>query len=232
MRPPSTVSPTVPGERRVGGPLPEIAGGSAAQIPPCAQPQHRHAGETGDRRERVDPDHCDDGEQRRHGRDQRLGQCEADRAGERVDVRRRAGDQVARPGALDGRERQAQHPIHEVLAQLREHLLGEDERGPPREPRDDRLHRDEEREEEHDAVDVRRGRARDDGLDERAEQRRACQAGAGGEGVEDEDARDATAVAPAERPRLEAQLGAVRDREKGGHGRLAHASSPLVTVSR
>ena len=72
---------------------------------------------------------------------------------------------------------------------------------------------------EHDAVDVRRRRARDDGLDERAEQRRAGEAGAGGERVEGEDARERPAVAPAERPRLEAQLGAVRDRQEGAHGR-------------
>ena len=121
MRPPSTVSPTVPLSVAYAAPLPEVARGRAAQVPARADPERGDAGDAGQCRERVDPDRGGDGQERRHGRDQRLRQGEADGARQRVDVRRRAGDQVAGAGPLDGRERQREHAPHEVLAQLGEH---------------------------------------------------------------------------------------------------------------
>jgi hypothetical protein len=58
-------------------------------------------------------------------------------------------------GALDGGERQREHAVHEVLAQLGEHLLGEHERGAAREPGQHRLREQERGEDEHGLVDVR-----------------------------------------------------------------------------
>ena len=162
-------------------------------------------------------------------RDQRLGDGEADRARERVDVGRRARDEVAGAGALDGRERQREHAPHEVLAQLGEHLLREHERRAPREPGEDRL-RDQE---------ARRARAR-------ACRRRLvvvpfctdCTSAPSSGGP----ARPAAAAAAcrrdhrrrararwrrAEAPRLRAQLRALGDGQQ-----LAHSSSPRVTMSR
>ena len=100
-------------------------------------PERRHARQARQRGERVHDHGGDHGERRRDRGDQRLGDGEADRPRERVDVGRRARDEVAGAGALDGRERQREHAPHEVLAQLGEDLLGEHERRPPREPRDE-----------------------------------------------------------------------------------------------
>ena len=55
---------------------------------------------------------------------------------QRVDVPGGAGDQVAGAGALDRRQRQRDDPLHELLAQLGEHLLAEDEGLPARGPGD------------------------------------------------------------------------------------------------
>ena len=126
-------------ERRVGGPFPEVPRRRAMEVPARAEPEERHADDARERRDRADPDGCGDGQHRRHRSDQRLGNGEADRPRERVDVRGRARDQVAGAGALDGRERQGQHAQHEVLAELGEHLLGEDERRAPGEERENRL---------------------------------------------------------------------------------------------
>ena len=109
----------------------------------------------------------------------------------------------------------------------REHLLGEDERRAPREPREDRLGEQEDGEDEHERVDVAARRPVLDRLDERAEEGRAGEAGGGGERVQAEHPDEPAAVAAAEQPRLRAQLGPVCDRQE-----LAHSSSPRVTVSR
>ena len=85
----------------------------------------------------------------------RLRHGEADRARQRVDVGGRPRDQVAGAGALDRRERQREHAAHEVLAQLGEHLLGEHERGAPREQGQRSSARRGRREHEDDLVDVR-----------------------------------------------------------------------------
>ena len=117
--------------------------------------------------------------------------------------------------------------MHEVLAQLGEHLLGEHERGAAGEPGQHRLREQERGEDEHDLVDVRARRAFLDGLDEAAEQRRAGEACGSGGAVERDDPRKPAAVAAGEDARLGAQLAAAGDGEE-----LAHSSSPRVTVSR
>ena len=159
--------------------------------------------------------------------DQRLRDGEADGARERVDVGGRARDEVAGPGALDGRERQREHAAHEVLAQLGEDLLREHERGPAREPGEDRLDDEEDREQADDLVHVRRRRAVLHGLDERAEERRSGEAGSRGGRVQADHAEQRPPVAAPEPTRLRAQLVAGRDREQ-----LVHRSSPRVTVQR
>ena len=146
VRPPSTVSLTVPASARVRRALPEVARRGALQVPARAHEEHRNADDARQRGEGAHPDRGRDREHRRDRRDQRLGHGEADRAGERVDVGGRPGDEVTRPCALDGRERQPEHAAHEVLAQLGEHLLGQHERGPAREPGQDRLDDEEDRE--------------------------------------------------------------------------------------
>ena len=157
-------------------------------------------------------------------RDRRLGNSEPDRPGERIDIGGRARDEVADPGAFHGRERQSQHPAHEVLAQLREHPLGEDERGPAGEEREDRLRHEEDGEDRHDTVDLGRVDTRLEPLHERAEERRAHEAGGGGKGVQDENADHRAPVAAGERRCLAAHLGRARDRQE-----LAHAATPPAT---
>ena len=79
---------------------------------------------------------------RRDGADEDRRDAEADDVRERLDVVRRARDEVAGAGPLDGRQRQLDDPAHELLAQLGEDRLAHDERGPAGEPRDDGLHDD------------------------------------------------------------------------------------------
>ena len=78
----------------------------------------------------------------------------------------------------------AEHARHELLAQAGEDLLGEHERGTPREPGQHGLRDDEARQERSELVDVRGRRAVDDVLDEPAEQRRAGEPRNRGEGVQ------------------------------------------------
>ncbi len=210
-------------EGRVRGALPQVTGRRMTEVPPRAHDQNRHADDAGKRGDRAHPDGCTDDEERGHARDRRLGNREPDRPGERVDVGGRARDEVADPGALHGRERQRQHPAHEVLAQLREHPLGEDERGPAGEEREDRLRHEEDGEDRHDTVDLGRVDLRLQPLHERPEEWRADEAGGGGEGVQDENADHRAAVAAREECSLAAHLLGARDRQE-----LAHAtrSSP------
>ena len=215
------------GHARVRGPLPQVAGRRAAQVPARADDERQHSGEARERGGRAHPDGGDDGEDRRDGRDQRLRDGEADGALHRGDVGGRARDEVAGAGALDGRQRQREHAVHEVLAQLREHLLGEHERGAAREQRQRRLREQEGGEDEHDLVDVGTRRPFLDGLDETAEQGRPGEARGSSGAVERDDECETAAVAPGEDPRLGAQLDAAGDGEE-----LAHSSSPRVTVSR
>ena len=215
------------GHGRVGRALPQVALGRAAQVPAGADQDRGQADDARQRGDRADEDRRDDRQHRRHRRDQRLGDREAHRPRERVDVRSRARDEIAGAGALDGRERQREDAAHEVLAQAREHLLGEDEGRAAREPRQDRLREHEAGQQRDDAVDVGRGRAVLDRLDELAEQARAGQPGDRGEPVQPEHDEEGAPVLPEERCRMGADLRPVGDREP-----LAHAASSLVTVAR
>ena len=213
-------------ERRVRGALAEVALRRPPEVP--ARPDHdrRDPGDEGERRGRAHPDRGGDGQRRRQGGDQGLGDREADRAGERVDVGGRARDEIARPGALDGREREGEDAAHEVLPQLGEDLLGDHEGGAPGGPGEAGLEDHEPGEDDHDGVDVRLRRPVPDRLDEPAEQHRPDEAGSRGEGMEQDDARERPAVAARERPGVRAQGRAVGDRQQ------AHSLSPRVTVSR
>ena len=215
------------GDLCVGGPLPEVAGGRAAEVPACADDERQHAGKAGERRGRTHPDGGHDRQHDRHGGDQSLRDGEADGALHRGHIGGRARDEIAGAGAFDGRERQREHAVHELLAQLGEHLLGEHERRAAREPRQHRLREQERGEHEHRLVDVRARGAFVDGLDEAAEQRRAGEARGSGGAVERDDQRERAAVSSGEDAGLVAQLAAAGDREE-----LAHSSSPRVTVSR
>ena len=215
------------GHRRVGGALAEVALRRPAEIPAGADHDRRDAGDESESGRRADPDgsrHRQDG---RHGGDQRLGDREPDRAGERVDVRRRPRDEVAGPRPLDARERQREHRSHEVLAELGEDPLGDDERGPSREPREHRLEHDEHGEHDGDAIDVRARRAVGDRLDEASEQGRTDQSGGCGERMQSDDAGQGGTMPSREPAGVTAELGTVGDREQ-----LGHSLSPRVTVSR
>jgi hypothetical protein len=117
--------------------------------------------------------------------------------------------------------------VHEVLAQLGEHLLREHERGAACEPGQDRLGEQEAGEDEDERVDMGARRPLLDRLDEAAEERRPGESGGRGCGVQPDDACERAAVAARKQGRLRAQLGAAGDRKE-----LAHSSSPRVTVSR
>ena len=132
------------------------------------------------------------------------GNREAHRACERVDVRGRARDEIARARPLDDGERQREHLAHEVLAQVGEHLLREHERRAPREPGEHRLrdHRDDEHGD--DAVDVRGRRALVHRLDEVAEQERPDEPGQRGERVQAEDDGERAPVAAQQHGRIPA----------------------------
>jgi hypothetical protein len=158
--------PHAPGERRVRRALPEIRVRRALQVPARADPQSGDTDDARQRRDRVDPERRADGQDGRHRRNQCLGNGEADRPGQRVDVGRRTGDEVAGPGPFDRRERQAEHAAHEVLPKLGEDLLRDHERGSPCEPGQHRLREEEHSEDQHDLVDVRPGRPVLDGLHE------------------------------------------------------------------
>ena len=215
------------GERRVRRALPEVRGRSTPQVPARPDVESRRTGDAGQRGQRVDPDGRGHGQDRRHGRDQRLRNREANRARERVDIGGRARHEVAGARALDGRERQGEHAAHEVLAQLGEDLLGEDEGGAARQPREDGLRDQEDGQHDHELVDVASCSSLLDSVDQAAEQRRPGEAGGGRHGVEADDAQERSLVPSAENPRLPAQLRPVRDRQQ-----LAHRSTPRVTVSR
>ena len=104
------------GHRRVRRPLPEVARRGVAEVPPRPDEQDRRSDETGQRGDGAHPHGGRDDEECGHARDRRLGDRESDRARERVDIGRRAGDEVADPGPLDGGERQRENPTHEVVA--------------------------------------------------------------------------------------------------------------------
>ena len=159
-----------PREPRVGGALPEVPLRRAAQVPPRSDPERRDAGDERERRGRAHPDRCGHGEHGRERGDEGLGDREPNRSSQRVDVGRRAGHEVARPRALDGRERKREDAAHEVLAQLGEHQLRDDERRPSRAQVSTVCSTMKHREDEHDRVDVRARRPLRDRLDERAEQ--------------------------------------------------------------
>src|SRR5581483_9657544 len=214
------------GQGGVGGPLPQVAGRRALQVPPRPEPEHRHAGEARKRGEWVDPPRRGDSEHRRDRRDRRLRDGEPDGAGERVDVGRRARHQVAGAGALHRRERQGEHAAHEVFPQLREHLLGQDERRAAREPRQRRLREQERKQDEPRTVDVAARRPAADSLHEVPEDRRPCEARRGSTRMQPDRPDELAAMTPGERASLAAELGAVRDRQQ------RHSSSPLVTTSR
>ena len=163
----------------------------------------------------------------RHGRDQRLRDREADGARERVDVRRRARDEIARARTLDDGERQRQHLAHEVLAQPREHLLREHERGAPRKPGQRGLGDHRHDEDGDHAVDVCGRRPVIDRLHEHAEQKRPDEAGQSRERVQAEHDGEAAAVAAQQDGRVPAHLRPCGDRQP-----LVHAASSLVTAKR
>jgi hypothetical protein len=98
------------------GPLPQVALRCALQIPTSHDPDCRYACQERQRSRRAHPDRGHDRERGGHGSDQRLGDREADRARERVDVCGGARDEIARSRPLDGRERQGENTPHEVLA--------------------------------------------------------------------------------------------------------------------
>ena len=161
---------------------------------------------------------------------ERLGDREADRPRERVDVGGRARDEVADAGPLDRRERQREDVAHEVLAQLGEHPLREDEGRAPRANNVSIVWSDDEHGEHGDdrsmcAVVV----PRLERLDERAEQRRADEPGGRGERVEGEDAGEGARGGGAASRRA-----CRRSSGPSAIGRsVAHQSlSPRVTVSR
>ncbi len=157
---------------------------------------------------------------------------------ELVDVAGRAGDQVAGAGPLDGRQRQGDDAVHELLAQVGEDLLGEHERLSSRGPRERRLDDDRAREQQRDPVDVPEGRPRPHRVDEPAEQRGPGEPGQRGDGVQPEHRAQPAPVLAQQQARLAAHALAAGHRQLGvrvagvGGGAvvLAHASSPLVTV--
>ena len=213
--------------RRVGRPLPEVARRGALQVPAHADQDRRQPDDARERRDRADEHRGDDGQQDRHRGDQRLGDGEADRARQRVDVGGRARDEIAGARTLDDGERQREHLAHEVLAQAREHLLREHERRAAREPGQDRLREHGRGQDGDEPVDVPGRRPVLDGLDEQAEQPRPGEAGHGGEPVQDEHDGEPAAVAPEQRGRVPPHLRPGRDRQP-----LAHAASSRVTASR
>ena len=154
----------------------------------------------------------DDGDRRRDGPDEDRRDAEPDDVRERLDVVRRARDEVAGAGALDGRQRQLDDALHELLAQLGEDRLAHDERGPAREPRDDGLHDDRTGDPEREAVDDGERAAVADLVDEQADDARRDEGGHGGDRVQRDDDEDAAAVA-SEQP-----AGVVLDRGHVGHG--------------
>ncbi len=186
-------------------------------------------GEAGQRRDRVDPERRSHGQHGRHCRDQRLGNGKADRAGQRVDIGGRTGDEVARPGPLDRRERQAEHAAHEVLPKLGEDLLRDHERGAPREPGQHRLREQEHGEDQHELVDVRLRRPVLDGLDETAEQRRSRKTRRRRRRVQADHPEERPPVPAREQPSL-AREARARRRSEGARSQVLPARDRLAVV--
>jgi hypothetical protein len=218
------------GEDGVGGALREVGLRGAPQVPAGADPEDGDAGDARDRGDRADPHRRAHGEHGGDGGDERLGDGEADRPRERVDIGRRPRDEVAGAGPLDGREREREHAAHEVLAELGEDRLGEDERGAAGEPGDHRLDEQEAGEHKDELVDVRLRRPVRERLDELADEPGRGEPGRGGGRVERDHGGEPPAVAGREQPRLNREILARSDGEPLDHA--ASSSSPRVTVSR
>ena len=213
--------------RGVRRPLPEVPRRCAAQVPARPDQDRRQPDHTGQRQDRADDDGRDDRQQDGDCGDQRLGDREAHRARERVDVGCRAGDEIACARPLDDGERQREHLAHEVLAQMREHPLREHERRAARKPGQHRLRDDGYDENCDQTVDVRGRRALLHRLDQLAEQERTDEAGDGCERVQNEHDRQRPAIQAQQDGRVPAHLRPFRDRQP-----LIHAASSRVTANR
>jgi hypothetical protein len=176
-----------PRQRRIRGALTQVALRRPLEVPAGPDPERGDADHERECRRGAHPDRGRDRQRCRHRGDERLGDGEADRPRERVDVGGRARDEVAHAGALDRRQRQREDVAHEVLPELGEHPLREDEGRAPRRPGQRGLQEDEPGEHGCDPVDVRGRRPPLDRLDETAEQRRADEPGGRGQPVERDD---------------------------------------------
>ena len=167
--------------------LAQVAVGSVAQVAPRRQHEDRHADDDRQRDLPAGEEGGDDGDRRRDGADEDRRDAEADDVREGLDVVRRARDEVAGAGALDGRQGQLDDPTHELLAQLGEDRLAHDERGPAGEPRDDRLHDDGTRDPQREPVDDVERPPVADLVDEQADDAGGHERRAGGDGVQADD---------------------------------------------
>src|SRR5215217_5663560 len=227
------------GEPRPGGHLAQVAGRGPAQVPAGRHPQQGHHDQ---HRWQGDPgrghDRRPDGQQGGDGGDQGLGDGEADRLGDVLDVAGGAGQQVARAGLLDRAQGQGEHAVQELLAQLGQDPLAEHVGGQAGQPREHDLGDQGGQHGQGDAVGPPSGGPAGDLVDQQAEQGRAGQAGQGGGGVQADGQGQAAPVAAGDRPGPLADLGGGRHRETaarrrgGGDGGGTHGSSPRVTTAR
>ncbi len=163
-----------PGVRRA---LAQVAVLGAGEVPPQPDHQRRDAEQAGQRHPPADRDGGHEGQDGGDQGDRPLGQRVADRPAELVDVARGPGEEVARAGGLDDADGQREGVGHEVLPQLRQHLLAEHLGDVPGIAGQHRGHQQEAGQHDHDAVDVGEGRALLDRLHEVAEQARRSERG-------------------------------------------------------
>ena len=190
---------------------------SASQVGADGRGAHREDGECGQREHERVEHHRHDRQEDGHQRDQQARDAPLHRACHRPDVAGDAGDEVARARSLDAADREPQDRADHVLACGGEEVLAEVRGGPLGTEGEDRLQDHHPDHGQGEGVETgSRGTVGVDPVDQRPEQPRDHQRGAGGECVEEDEQREG-ALAAADQVAEEGEHGAV-----AGHGPATH----------
>ena len=213
------------GHRRVRGVLPQVAGRRPVQVPAGADPDDRYGDQQRQGQQRPDQHQRADHQEHRDHRDHRLGHREPHAPRQRVDVTGGPGQQVTRAGPLHGGQRQAEHPLDELLAQVGQDPLAEAGRGQMREVHQNRLHHHETGDRPGEPVDHPDPVVVLDRLDEIAQQPRPGQAGDRRHHVQPDREAERARVAPEQIPGVPPDLGGIGHRQHGAHSSSSRSTA-------
>ena len=175
-----------------------------------------------------------EGQHRGDDRDRPLRQGPAHRPAEPVDVAAGAGQQVAGAGGLDGADREGERVLDEVLAELGQHQLAHHLRAVAGVAGQHRLRDQEDRQPDHDLVDVGHGSCRPRRPATRSPSRRgAASAESAASTWRPSAVHSRRGVSVRDLADVAAHGAAVGDRESGGHAhRAATSTSRTATTPR